>query len=59
MARPETASAVWRLVQSGNIDLDQITVRTVGLDDPAAALELAARSSGLDFVVLDPQAPRP
>ncbi len=56
MARPETVSGVWRLVRSGAIDLNRITIRTVGLDDPAAALELAARSSGLDFVVLDPQA---
>lgn len=54
MARPETALAVWRLVRSGTIDLDQVTVRTVGLNDPGAALELAARTSGLDFITLTP-----
>ena len=58
MARPETAAAVWRLVQSGAVDLNQATVRTVGLDDPAAALDLAAASGGLDFVVLRPDATR-
>ena len=54
MARPETAAAVWRLVRSGALDLDRATVRTTGLDDPTAALDLAARSGGLDFVVLVP-----
>jgi hypothetical protein len=39
-------------VRSGTLDLDRVTVRTVGLDDPAAGLELAARSNGLDFVAL-------
>ncbi len=55
MARPETALAVWRQVQAGILDLDRVTVRTVGLDDPAAALALAADSSGLDFVALVPR----
>jgi len=54
MARPETAVAVWRLVRSGVLDLEHVTVRTVGLDDPGAALRLAANSSGLDFVALVP-----
>lgn len=54
MARPETAVAVWRLVRSGVLDLEHVTVRTVGLDDPGAALRLAAGSSGLDFVALVP-----
>jgi len=54
MARPETAVAVWRLVRSGTLDLGAVTVRTVGLDDPAAALALAAGSGGLDFVALVP-----
>ncbi|GAA3599747.1 hypothetical protein GCM10022223_14050 [Kineosporia mesophila] len=56
MARPETVSGVWRLVRSGTVDLDQVTVRTVGLHDPAAALKLAADTGGLDFVVLLPSA---
>lgn len=56
MTRPETALAVWRLVQAGLLDLNRVTVQTVGLDNPAAALALAAGSSGLDFVALVPQA---
>ncbi len=54
MAPPATVLNVWRMVAGGTIDLGVLGVRTVRLDDPAAALELAAASRGLDIVVLVP-----
>lgn len=54
MATPATALAVWTMVRDGVVDLDVTTTHRVGLADPAHALELAARTSGLDFVVLAP-----
>ncbi|GAB3451306.1 hypothetical protein GCM10027519_00970 [Kineococcus endophyticus] len=54
MARPETLATVWRLVHGAVLDLDAVAVATVGLDDPAGALDQAARSRGLEFVVLVP-----
>ncbi|GAA0241331.1 zinc-binding dehydrogenase [Cryptosporangium japonicum] len=56
MARPETVAAVWRLVGGGVLDLSALEPRVVGLDDPAAALDLADSTSGLAFVVLVPRA---
>jgi threonine dehydrogenase-like Zn-dependent dehydrogenase len=50
----ETALRVWRTVQGGALDLDALPVRTVGLDDPAGALAIAARTGGDGFVVLVP-----
>jgi len=54
MAPASTVLDVWRMVASRTVDLGVLDVRTVGLDDPAAALELAAGSRGLDIVVLVP-----
>lgn len=50
-----TALRVWRMVQGGVLDLDALPVRTVGLDDPAGALALAAETGGDGFVVLVPR----
>jgi alcohol dehydrogenase len=50
----EAMLAVWRMVAAGTIDLDALDVRTVGLDDPAAALELAAATTGPAYVALVP-----
>ncbi|WP_433800024.1 zinc-binding dehydrogenase [Actinomycetospora sp. CA-084318] len=52
MFRRETLLRVWR--QAGVLDLGSLPVSTVGLDDPAAALDLAARTGGSGFVVLTP-----
>jgi threonine dehydrogenase-like Zn-dependent dehydrogenase len=49
-----TALRVWRSVRGGALDLDDVEVRTVGLDDPAAALALASETGGDAFVVLVP-----
>ncbi len=54
MAPPSTVLDVWRMVAGRTVDLGVLGVHTVGLDDPAAALELAAGSRGLDIVVLVP-----
>jgi alcohol dehydrogenase len=54
MYPPATALAVWRMVAAGTLDLDVLGVRTVGLDDPAGALDLAAATSGPEFVALVP-----
>ncbi|GAA1953683.1 zinc-binding dehydrogenase [Amycolatopsis minnesotensis] len=54
MSSPATALAMWRMVQSGVIDLAVIDVHTVGLDDPDGALELAAAMNGPAFVALVP-----
>jgi len=45
---------VWRMVQSGTINLDFLTIQIVNLDDPESALELASKSSGLSVVSLRP-----
>ncbi|GHF38794.1 alcohol dehydrogenase [Amycolatopsis bartoniae] len=54
MASPATVLTVWHLVASGLIDLGALEIHRVGLDDPGAALELAARTSGPAAVVLVP-----
>jgi len=54
MAPPSTVLDVWRMVAGRTVDLGVLGVHTVGLEDPAAALELAAGSRGLDIVVLVP-----
>jgi threonine dehydrogenase-like Zn-dependent dehydrogenase len=56
MFGPDTMLRVWRSVRGGALDLDGVEVRTVGLDDPAAALALASRTGGEAFVVLVPSA---
>ncbi|BDZ51819.1 hypothetical protein GCM10025867_40600 [Frondihabitans sucicola] len=45
---------VWDLVRTGVLDLEAFTILPAQLDDPDAAIELAARTSGLDYVVLVP-----
>ena len=52
-----TLLRVWNSVRGGALDLSAIEVRTVGLDDPSAALALAAGTGGDGFVVLVPWAP--
>ncbi|MCD2192192.1 zinc-binding dehydrogenase [Actinomycetospora endophytica] len=54
MFPPATLLRVWRTVLGGALDLGSVAVRTVGLDDPAGALELAAETGGEAFVVLAP-----
>jgi len=54
MAPLSTVLDVWRMVDGGTVDLGVLGVRTVGLADPASALELAKGSHGLDIVVLVP-----
>ncbi|MEU7928159.1 zinc-binding dehydrogenase [Micromonospora sp. NPDC049801] len=54
MSNDETVTNVWNLVRSGLLDLSAIEMRTVGLDDPAAALDLAEHTTGLSFVALVP-----
>jgi alcohol dehydrogenase len=54
MFPPETMLRVWRAVRGGALDLADVEVRTVGLDDPAAALALASETGGRGFVVLVP-----
>jgi alcohol dehydrogenase len=51
----ETLLRVWRTVRGGALDLDDVEIRTVGLDDPSAALALASATGGDAFVVLVPQ----
>ncbi len=54
---PHAAVAeVWRMVACGTLNLDAVEALTVGLDDPAGALDLAAKTTGLDFVALVPAA---
>jgi threonine dehydrogenase-like Zn-dependent dehydrogenase len=50
----DTMLRVWRAVRGGALDLGSVEVRTVGLDDPAGALALAAETGGDGFVVLLP-----
>jgi len=54
MAPPSTVLDVWRMVAGRTVDLGVLGVHTVGLDDPTAALALAADTRGLDIVVLVP-----
>jgi alcohol dehydrogenase len=54
MSEEATVTTVWNLVRSGLLDLSAVELLTVGLDDPAAALNLAARTTGLGFVALVP-----
>ncbi|WP_244211316.1 zinc-binding dehydrogenase [Amycolatopsis kentuckyensis] len=54
MSDERTATTVWNLVRSGVLDLSAVELRTAGLDDPAAALGLAERTTGLGFVALVP-----
>ncbi|WP_198036982.1 zinc-binding dehydrogenase [Nocardia sp. BMG51109] len=54
MCRDTTLLELWSMVRGGVIDLSHLRVRTVGLDDPAAALTAAAASHALDIVVLLP-----
>ncbi|WP_084682088.1 zinc-binding dehydrogenase [Actinomycetospora chiangmaiensis] len=54
MFRRETLLRVWRQAAAGVLDLRAVPLHTVGLDDPAAALELAATTGGSGFVVLVP-----
>ena len=52
MATHETTLRMWRLVQGGVIDLSAVSVATVGIDDPSAAVQKAAATKGLSVVVL-------
>jgi threonine dehydrogenase-like Zn-dependent dehydrogenase len=54
MSDDETVTTVWNLVRTGLLDLSAVELLTVGLDDPAAALDLAERTTGLSFVALVP-----
>ena len=54
MSDDETVTTVWNLIRSGLLDLSAVEPLTVGLDDPAAALDLAERTTGLSFVALVP-----
>jgi len=56
MAQPATVLALWRMIAAGTLDLAALEVRTVGLDDPAGALDLAAATTGLGSVALVPGA---
>jgi threonine dehydrogenase-like Zn-dependent dehydrogenase len=54
MSDEATVTTVWSLVRAGLLDLSAVELLTVGLDDPAAALDLAERTTGLGFVALVP-----
>ncbi|WP_410569013.1 zinc-binding dehydrogenase [Amycolatopsis sp. cmx-4-61] len=54
MSDERTVTTVWNLVRSGVLDLSAVELLTTGLDDPAAALDLAERTTGLGFVALTP-----
>lgn len=54
MYRPDTILSIWRMIQSGLIDLSKVEMHEVGIDDPAGAVSTAAKSSGLSFVSLIP-----
>lgn len=54
MSDEKTAATVWNLIRSGVLDLSAVELLTIGLDDPAAALDLAERTTGLAFVALVP-----
>jgi alcohol dehydrogenase len=57
MSSHATVLRVRRALASGALDLGDVEVRTVGLDDPAAALALASATGGDRFVVLCPTRP--
>lgn len=54
MYRSETVLAIWRMIQSGLIDLRQVGLQKVGIDDPVAAIDAATKTTGLNFVALVP-----
>lgn len=54
MSDERTATTVWNLIRCGLLDLSTVEVLPVGLDDPAVALDLAERTTGLGFVALVP-----
>lgn len=54
MSDDQTVGTVWKLIRSGVLDLSALEVSTVGLEDPAAAVDLAERTTGLGFVALVP-----
>lgn len=54
MYRSETVLAIWRMIQSGLIDLRQVGLQEVGIDDPVAAIDAATKTTGLSFVALVP-----
>lgn len=54
MYRSQTMAEIWRLLEAGLVDLGKVEVKTVGIDDPKAAIDLAARSSGLSIISLVP-----
>ncbi|SEB33100.1 D-arabinose 1-dehydrogenase, Zn-dependent alcohol dehydrogenase family [Amycolatopsis tolypomycina] len=54
MSDQDTVTTVWNLVRSGVLDLAAVELLTAGLADPAAALDLAERTTGLGFVALVP-----
>jgi alcohol dehydrogenase len=54
MSDGQTVGTVWNLIRSGALDLSPLEVSTVGLADPAAAFDLAERTTGLGFVALVP-----
>jgi hypothetical protein len=56
MATPATVLAVWNMINAGLISLDVLSIQTVDLGEPENAVKLAAAASGLDFVVLIPDA---
>lgn len=50
MCSEETASRVWRQVQTGIVDLSALEVTIVGIDDPTSALEQAKQTRGLPIL---------
>lgn len=49
-----TATSVWRMVATDTINLSAVGARVVDLNNPPAAIELAAATTGLNFVALQP-----
>ena len=54
MCGPATILELWWMIRSGVLDLSALDIGTVGLDDPAAALDAGTRTAGLQLVVLVP-----
>ncbi|GAA2559458.1 zinc-binding dehydrogenase [Winogradskya consettensis] len=54
MSDNQTVTTVWNMIRSGLLDLAAVELLTVALDDPATALDLAERTTGLAFVALVP-----
>lgn len=54
MYRSETVLAIWRMIDAGLIDLSRVHVQEVPIDDPRAAIDAAAVTTGLGFVALMP-----